>query len=181
MILISSHVRAQAVNIEISSDPNVQFNFTTIEQLLNGIVIPNAITVNIAADSTQWDLYAGSVTTAAGDWDVVQYYSTGGNGNVPVDILSMRVHNLSNTQITTGYIPLRDINTSPIEIIGNYSLADPLINCSDFNHTGANAPGSYLTDPQCYQFRVDLKATPGINYRTGVYTMQIVFIVAQDL
>ena len=34
---------------------------------------------------------------------------------------------------------------------------------------------------QCYQFRVDLKVVPGMNYRPGLYTMQIEFIIAPDL
>jgi hypothetical protein len=174
-------VKSQNVSIEIATDPNIQFNFTTIDQLANGIVIPNAITVNIISDSSKWDLYAGAVTTVAGTWENVQYYSASGTSNVPVNILSMRAHNLSNTPLTSGYVIMQDIATSTMDIIGNHMLTDPSVNCSDLNHTGTNMPGSYLTDPQCYQFRIDLKATPGINYRPGVYTMQIVFIIAEDL
>lgn len=180
-MIITCAVKAQSVAIEIASDPNVQFNFNTIDQLINGIVIPNAITVNIASDSAQWDLYTGAVTTVANQWDNVQYYTTSGVGNIPVNILSMRAHNLSNTQLTSGYIPMQDIATSTMDIIGNHLSTDPRISCSDANNIGTNAPGSFLTDPQCYQFRIDLKASPGIMYRPGTYTMQIVFIIAQDL
>ncbi len=171
----------QSVDVEISSDPNIELSFNTVAKLTNGIVIPNAITVNITAVGTTWDLYAGAVTSVAGTWDNAQYYSSGGNGTIPVNILSMRAHNLSNTTVSSGYIPMQDIASSTMDIIGNHFAPDPLVNCSDLNHVGTNATGSYLNDPQCYQFRIDLKATPGIFYRPGVYTMQIVFIIAQDL
>jgi hypothetical protein len=68
-----------------------------------------------------------------------------------------------------------------MNIIGNPLTTDPAINCSDSNPTGTNTPGSYTTDPNCYQFRVDLRITPGLNYRPGLYNLQIEFIIAPDL
>ncbi len=173
---------SQTVSIELASPPSVELTFDNINKLTNGVVIPNAITFNIEATGGQWDLYVGTVTAVAGIWDNSIYYTTSGNGAIPVNILQMRVHNLSNTSLISGYVPLEDVSTSTLDIIGNHLIApDPAVNCSDLIHTGTNTPGSYITDPQCYQFKVDLKIVPGIIYRPGLYTLQIEYIIAEDL
>lgn len=180
--LFSNQLHSQSVSIELVSNPNVEFTFNTMNKLVNGIVIPNAVTLNVESTGTQWDLYVGSVTSVAGTWDNAEYYASSGNGTPPVDLLKLRVHNLSNTQQFSGYQPMQDISVSTLDIIGNHSSApDAAVNCSDAVHVGTNTPGSYISDPQCYQFRVDFKVTPGLIYRPGVYTMQIEYIIAEDL
>jgi hypothetical protein len=185
IILLLFSVRdssAQSVDVILASNPNVEFTFNTMSKLENGIVLPNAITIDVTSIGTNWDLYVGSVTNVAGTWDNVQYYTSSGNGSPPVSLLQMRVHNNSHTQQISGFVPMQDVATSTLDIIGNHiSAPDPVVHCSDVNPIGTNTPGSYLTDPQCYQFRVDLKVTPGLNYRAGVYTMEIEFIIAADL
>ena len=182
MFLCVSFSHAQTVDIILVSNPNVDFTFNTITKLENGIVIPNAVTFNITSVGTNWDLYVGSVTTVPGTWDNAQYYTTSGNGSPPVSLLQMRVHNNSQTSQISGFVPIQDIATSTLDIIGNHVVApDPSVNCSDPVPTGTNTPGSYVTDPQCYQFRVDLKIVPGMNYRPGVYTLEIEYIIAADL
>ena len=176
------NVNAQMVNIDLATSPTADFTFDNIFKLNFGIVLPNAITLNVEAVGTQWDLYVGTVTTIAGMWDNASYYTSTGNGSIPVGILQMRVHNLSNTQQISGYVPLQDIAVSTLDIIGDHLVApDPTVNCSDLINTGTNTPGTYTVDPQCYQFKVDLKLTPGITYRPGLYTLQIDFIIAEDL
>ncbi len=180
--LSNQPVFGQSVSIELITAPTVDFTFNSISKLTNGIAIPNAIIINIEASGSQWDLYVGSVTSVAGTWDNSIFYTSSGNGAPPVSMLQMRVHNLSNTQQVSGYVPMEDISTSTLDIIGNHlSAPDPLVNCSDLVPTGTNAPGSYTTDPQCYQFRVDLKIVPGIVYRPGLYSLQVEYIIAEDL
>ena len=180
--VFNKNASAQAVNIDLATSPNVDFTFNNINKLLYGIVLPNAITLNVEAVGTQWDLYVGTVTAVAGFWDNATYYTLTGNGAIPVGILEMRVHNLSNTPQISGYVPLQDIAISTLDIIGNhFSSPDPTVNCSDLIHIGTNTAGTYATDPQCYQFKVDLKMVPGIVYRPGLYTLQIEFILAEDL
>ncbi len=181
-VAYSQNANAQMVNIDLATSPTADFTFDNIFKLNYGIVLPNAITLNVEAVGTQWDLYVGTVTTIAGMWDNASYYTSTGNGSVPVGILQMRVHNLSNTPQISGYVPLQDIAVSTLDIIGDHLVApDPAVNCSDLINTGTNTAGSYTVDPQCYQFKVDLKLTPGISYRPGLYTLQIEFIIAEDL
>lgn len=181
-VMCSSYIsKAQTVSIDLASATSVDFTFDTFHKLTNGIFIPNAILLNVEATGTQWDLYMGAATSVAGAWDNVQYYGTSGNPAPPVSIVQCRVHNLSSTPLMSGFVPLQDIATSTMNIIGNPLSADPTINCSDSNPTGTNTAGSYTTDPNCYQFRVDLRITPGLNYRPGLYNLQIEFIIAPDL
>lgn len=181
-VAYSQNANAQMVNIDLATSPTADFTFDNIFKLNYGIVLPNAITLNVEAVGTQWDLYVGTVTTIAGMWDNASYYTSTGNGSIPVGILQMRVHNLSNTPQISGFVPLQDIAVSTLDIIGDHLVApDPAVNCSDLINTGTNTAGSYTVDPQCYQFKVDLKLTPGISYRPGLYTLQIEFIIAEDL
>lgn len=181
--LFTGAIKANAqVNIDLATSPTVDFTFDNIQKITYGIVIPNAITLNIEAVGMQWDLYVGSVTTVPGTWDNAIFYTTTGNGAPPVSMLQMRVHNLRNTQQISGYVPMQDISVSTLDIIGDHTNApDPTVNCGDVVPVGTNAPGTYITDPQCYQFRVDLKIVPGITYRPGLYTLQIEYIIAEDL
>ncbi|MBL0104599.1 MAG: hypothetical protein IPP51_13070 [Bacteroidetes bacterium] len=181
MALSFQNANAQSsVAIQLASATNVDFTFDTFEKLRTGIFIANAITFNIEATGTRWDLYMGAVTTTPGLWDNVQLYGTSGTAPT-VDMIKLRVHNLSSTPLISGFVPLQDIATSTLDIIGNHNATDVDINCSDINPAGTNTAGSYTTDPQCYQFRVDLRIVPGTAYTPGLYTLQIEFVIAPDL
>ena len=146
-VAYSQNANAQMVNIDLATSPTADFTFDNIFKLNYGIVLPNAITLNVEAVGTQWDLYVGTVTTIAGMWDNASYYTSTGNGSIPVGILQMRVHNLSNTPQISGYVPLQDIAVSTLDIIGDHLVApDPAVNCSDLINTGTNTAG--VLDPR---------------------------------
>ena len=88
LLLLVSAVpcRSQSVDVSLASATNVEFTFDTFQKLMNGIFIANAITLNIEATGTQWDLYMGSVTTTPGVWDNIQYYGTSGRPEIGVPI-----------------------------------------------------------------------------------------------
>jgi hypothetical protein len=153
----------------------VDFVFNTVQKYQSGLLAMNAITLRITATGTNWDLYLGAETDVAGSWDVVTTY--GLNGDVPdVEMLKVRFRNTANTSQEATFFDLTDIGT-PVYIIGS-AIADPSINCPD---TGTNTPGSYLTDPQCYQFNVDLQITPGFTLRPGLYKLNIKYVIVEDL
>lgn len=173
---------AQSVSFELITNPSVEFTFNTINKYQNGIIIPSVVTLNVVTTGTQWDLYVGTSTAAAGVWDNIQYYSSTGDGSPPVGLLQIAFRNTSNTPQISGYVPLQDIATTTLDVIGNHNTApDPAINCNDVVHQGTNTAGTYLTDPQCYQFKVDFRIVPGTTYRAGVYTLRVDIILAQDL
>ena len=175
-------VSAQSVNFEFKTNSGVDFTFNTITKYLNGIIIPNAVTLDVVAIGTQWDLYVGTTTITPGTWDNIQYYSSTGNGFPPVGLLQIAVRNASNTSQISGYIPMHDIATTSVDIIGNHLTApDPPVNCADVAHQGTNTAGSYTSDPQCYQFNIDFRIVPGLNYIAGQYSLRVDFIIARDL
>ncbi len=170
---------AQTLSYGPKTSPNVEFTFNTMNKYQNGLTIPNVLTLNINADLTQWDLYVGATSANPGFFEVSNYYSTTGN-EPDVGLLQIRLRNTSNTSQVTGFIPLTDI-AIPTDIIGNHLGADDPVDCDDPAPVGTNKPGNYLTRPECYRFSVDLRVTPGLAYRAGLYTLRIDFMLVQDL
>jgi hypothetical protein len=157
----------------------VEFTFNTINEYVNGITLSNVLTLNVDAAS-QWDLYVGATTASPGEWDATTYYSNTGDDPL-VGLVEMRFRNASNTSLVSGFFPLTDI-TSATNIIGDYLNApDPAISCDDVVPTGTNTAGDYILRPECYKFNVDLRITPGLTHRAGLYTLRIDFILAADL
>jgi hypothetical protein len=172
----------QGVAFELKSNPSVDFTFNTIEKYTKGITIRDAVILDVVANGTQWDMYVGSVTSAAGTWDNVQYYSATGDGAPPVGLLQVQFRNSSSTPLITGFVPMQDLSTSTLDIIGNHNSApDPPVNCADASHKGTNTAGTYVTDPQCYRFKVDFRIVPGLSYRAGLYNAEVDIIIARDL
>jgi len=175
--LVSLKLQAQSVSFALKTSPNIDFVFNTIEKYEQGIVMPSVLTLKVEAVSSEWDLYVGTTTITAGNFDLLNSYSTSGSAAIPVGILKARVYNTSNTSLTgTSFFNLTDIAT-PTYLIGS-SSNDASANCGS---TGTNVSGSYATQPQCYTFKVDLKATPGLTYRAGLYSLRVDFILVQDL
>ena len=157
---------AQSVSFELSTNPSIDFTFNTIAKYQNGIIIPSAVKLNVVTTGTQWDMYVGTTTSTAGTWDNIQYYSATGDGFPSVGLLQIAFRNISNTPQITGYVPLEDIATTSLNVIGERTNSpDPPINCNDVVNQGTNTQGSYLVDPQCYQFKVDFRIVPGLTYR----------------
>lgn len=168
---------AQSVSFALKTSPNINLVFDSIDKYRNGIVIPSFVTLKVETVGTEWDLYMGTTTNANGFFDVNTTYGTSGNSSVPVSILQARVYNASGTSQTgTSFFNLTDIAT-PVYLIGS-TANDVAVNCSS---SGTNVAGSYTTQPQCYSFKVDLKATPGLTYRAGSYSLRVDFVLIQDL
>jgi hypothetical protein len=135
-----------------------------------------AVTLNINVTGTNWDLYVGAETTNTGYWDVASTYSS--NGLTPtIDLVELRFRNLNNTSQQSGYFDLTDIS-SPTYVIGSAAAPDPSVSCPG---TGTNEPGDYLSNPACYQFKVDLRINPDFSFQAGLYTLTIKYVIVEDL
>lgn len=179
LILFLSHtvLFAQSVSFALKTSPSVGFVFDTIDKYNNGIVIPSFVTLRVEAVGSEWDLYVGTTTATPGEFDVNTSYGTSGIASLPVSILQARVYNASNTSLTgSSFFNLSDI-TNPRYLIGSVANDAPVA-CGT---TGTNVAGSHTSQPQCYSFKVDLKATPGLNYKAGSYSLRVDFVVIQDL
>jgi len=127
-------------------------------------------------------MYIGASTATAGTWDNIQYYSSTGDGAPPISLLQVQIRNSSNTPLITGYVPMQDLATTTLDIIGDHHNApDPPVNCGDASPKGTNTAGSYIISPQCYRFKVDFRIVPGTTYRAGLYNAEVDIIIARDL
>ncbi len=166
----------QSVSFALKTSPNLEFIFNTVDKYETGIIRANAVTLNIEAVGTQWDLYVGTTTTTPGKWDVVSTYAS--TGTLPtVDMVELQFRNASNTSQVSGFFSLTDIST-PTYIIGSAVNPDPATNCPN---NGTNTAGSYIGSPQCYKFNVDMRIKPGLSFRPGLYTLRVDYVIIQDL
>ena len=169
-------VSAQSLSFELKESPDVEFVFNTVQKYQTGVVVPNAISLRIIADGVNWDLYVGAETDSPGYWNELTAYSDYG-AEPTTDILELRFRNTANTSQQFGWFPVSDINT-PVFIIGSENPGDPSVNCPG---QGTNTPGSYLTEPQCYLFNVDMRVVPGFDLKPGLYNLLIKYVIVEDL
>lgn len=175
LIVCNVSVKSQTLSFALKTSPNISFNFATISDYVNGITQLDAATLNIEAAGLEWDLYVGSTTVSPGMWNVTSTYSLSGTPP-PISILLIRARNSSNTSQASVFSALQDISL-PTYIIGS-SAADASTTCPAL---GTNTAGNYLSNPNCYQFHIDLKLIPGLTYQAGLYNLRIDYILIQDL
>ena len=176
MMLYPAKNTAQSLSFSVKTSPNLLFDFNTVQKYLVGITQINVCELNIDAVGTQWDLYVGATTAVAGEWDVSSYYSA--NGTIPTtDMVELRFRNMAQTAQVPGFFNLQDIS-SPTYIIGSAISPDVAVYCPG---VGTNSPGTYVANTQCYRFNVDMKITPGLGNRAGLYSLRIDYVLVQDL
>ncbi|MBN2747057.1 MAG: hypothetical protein JXR34_10055 [Bacteroidales bacterium] len=177
LVSLNGKLSAQSVSFGITAhSDNITFDFNTIQSYLAGKTFYNAYELMVDVSGSQFDLYVGATTSVPGFFDVVSTYSSTGT-TPPVSILQMQFRNSMNTSLMSGFFPLTDIST-PTYIIGTPAAPDLSISCPN---VGTNVAGSYLTNPGCYKFNLDLKIVPGFSYKPGLYTLRIDYILIQDL
>ena len=172
--LIASYCFAQTLDISITRGTDIDFTFNTIRQYTNGIIRPNATEFRIES-TAEWDLYVGTQTTTPGQWDLLTSYSSAGSSTVPVSILEIRAVSPGGTSQQNTFFQLQDVS-NPVYLIGS-AADDARVNSG----VGTNAPGNGSNDPFTHRFRIDYKLTPGMGYRPGVYSLTVVFTLAEDL
>lgn len=165
---------SQTLDITVTRGTDLDFTFNTIRQYMNGIITPNATEFQITS-TTEWDLYVGSQTITPGEWDLLTSYSSVGNSQVPVSILEVRATSPGGTSQQTSFFQMQDVS-NPVYLIG--SAADDVLTTTG---VGTNAPGDPSNDLFTHRFRIDYKLTPGVDYRPGVYSLTVVFTLAEDL
>lgn len=173
-LLFTSSVFSQTLDILITRGTNLDFTFNTIRDYTNGVIVPNATEFRIES-TAEWDLYVGTQTNVAGQWDQLTAYSSAGSAAIPVSTLEIRAVSPGGTSQQTSFFQLQDI-TTPIYLIGS-AADDPLTGAG----VGTNAPGDPSNDPFTHRFRIDYRLTPGVSYQPGVYSLTVVFTVAEDL
>lgn len=164
----------QTLDLSITKGSDLVFTFNTIRSYTTGAVLGNASEVTVES-TVEWDLYIGTETTVPGFWDLIQSYSDAGDDNVPVSIMEVRANSPGLTSQEGAFFQLQDIST-PIFLIGSNGN-DPTTGSG----IGTNDPGDSASDPFTHRFRISYKLSPGFDYSPGIYTMTVLFTIAEDL
>jgi len=163
------------LSLTMTTEPQVDFVFKTIQEYNHGITKFNAVKLNVDA-TVGWDLYAFALTGADNVWDSVETYSTNGTSNIPAEVLMIRASNGYGEQTTwpvmhsvTDTVNFQDF--TPITGQPNAGLGANLTPgiTTQFIAGSLNAvidtcmnPGTALTNPTTHQFRLDYRIVPGI-------------------
>ncbi|TVQ10974.1 MAG: hypothetical protein EA361_13140 [Bacteroidetes bacterium] len=157
-----------------ASDVNMVFNTHQSYQL--GKTIMNALVLGVVAEGVNWNFYVAADTEDSAnpdEWEQVLSYSQ--HGTIPrVSDLEVRVRNTANTSDFLDFFPLRNTD-NPVYIIPEVSET---ITCPE---RGTNSPGSYLTQPECFRFRIDYRFKPTYDMQPGLYRLLVVYVISENL
>lgn len=192
MLLLSTFSKAQIVCGDVQFVPNTtvtaDFTFDTFSKYLSGITYNAVATVRVQVDeqappdpNCKWLLRmevdnnpaAGTNVT---DWETrVDYSPTSSAPEPTIDILNVRVDNPCNTPFNAGVYQTFTNHGDQLDIIQNTGVVITAGSCV----TNVNGPGSFYTNYDEFTFKVDLRISPGFNYRPGIYELELIFHVEE--
>lgn len=170
----------------MSTPGNVDFEFSDMQKYVSGITHSGSTQLRLKIDETvvgscKWRLMMYITNNGylpTNDWEPLTYY--GASGNAPqLNLIQVNVYNGCGTPLNSGTYQIfaGNINYDILEIIP--ALPNPRNlpgTCSD---TQVNAPGSYLTDYNEYNFNIDYRILPGYSLRPGAYQIKINFCLVE--
>ncbi|ASB49109.1 hypothetical protein [Alkalitalea saponilacus] len=146
------------LNLTMTTNPQVDFVFRTIQEYQQGITRFNAVQLEVDA-TMNWDLYAYASTD---NWTQVEQYSSNGSAVLPAEILEINSSVASSApQNFNDFTSLRGLTNSEAgggPTIETQFLAGEL-------GTGAGesfAPGTAAANPGTHRFRLDMRLVPDI-------------------
>lgn len=155
------------LDLTMTSDPQVDFTFSTIQDYQNGIIKFNAVQLEVDA-TVAWDMYVYASTEL---WTQVESFSTNGSGELPAEIL-MISSSVDNSAIGTAVAvdgtlqSLRGLTNSGMN--DGAPDAETQFLAGDFgtvqsgDATDAFAPGTAAGNPSTHKFRMDYALYPGV-------------------
>ena len=184
------------LNLTMTTNPQVDFSFKTIQEYQQGITRFNATQLEVDA-TLAWDLFVYANTDT---WTQVEAYSTNGNGALPAEVLEFR-SSVDNAAFTpegfTAFTSLKGLTNSAVA--GGIPTAATQFLAGAVGTTGTNdsyAPGTASANPTTNRFRIDMRMVPeipatfpnstvarvGPNYaQAGYYYLEVVYSLVEDL
>jgi hypothetical protein len=184
----------------MTTDPQVDFTFETIQEYELGITKFNATQLEVDA-TLAWDLFAYAATDSMVQ---VEAYSTNGNSTLPAEILEMQsdVSNSSAPENFDAFVSLKGLTNSGVT--GGVPNANTQFLAGQFGTLGggggAFAPGTAASNPDTHKFRIDMRLKPGVpasfpnstvtlasggngtDYaQAGYYYLEVVYNLVEDL
>ncbi|TVQ10975.1 MAG: hypothetical protein EA361_13145 [Bacteroidetes bacterium] len=146
------------LTLTMTTNPQVDFVFSTIQEYQNGITRFNAVQLEVDA-TMAWDLYVYANSDA---WIQVDQYSTNGNPWLPAEILQMNSSITSAApQNMNGFTSLRGLGNS--EAGGGPTVETQFLAGEVGTALGESfAPGTAAANPDSHRFRLDMRLTPEI-------------------
>ncbi|TCO11034.1 hypothetical protein [Natronoflexus pectinivorans] len=146
------------LNLTMTTNPQVDFVFRTIQEYQQGITRFNAVQLEVDA-TMNWDLYAYASTD---NWVQVEQYSTNGSGVLPAEILEIQssVTSLA-PQNFNGFTSLRGLTNS--EAAGGPTDETQFLAGQVGTAIGESfAPGTAAANADTHRFRLDMRLVPDI-------------------
>ncbi len=185
------------LDLTMTTDPQVDFAFKTIQQYQNGITKFNAVKLEVDA-TVAWDLFAYASTDY---WTQVDAYSTNGTDSLPSEILEINQTNDNSATPPGGtfntFASIKGLTNSGVS--GGVPSAPSTQFLAGEVGTAAGesyAPGTANANPATHQFRLDYRikpaipatfpnstvSLPGVGFaQAGYYYLEVVYSLVEDL
>ena len=188
------------LDLTMTTDPQVDFVFKTIQEYELGITKFNATQLEVDA-TLAWDLFAYAATDTLVQ---VEAYSTNGNPTLPAEVLEMQsdVDNSAASENFNDFISLKGLTNS--EVVGGVPTANTQFLAGSFGTVSGGGtafdPGTASSNPSTHQFRIDMRLVPGVpasfpnstvpltaggnseDYaQAGYYYVEVVYNLVEDL
>ena len=181
---INAQIHCGAVSFEPSDAVSLNLQFTTFSDYSSGITINGAATLKIRVEDKvvpdpdcKWFLTmeVGNNPgggTAASDWETLSQFGTGNAPEPTLDILEVRVSNGCATSPIDGVYSSYFNNHGDVQAL----IADLLtrVNANSCIQN-VNGPGNYVTNYNEYTFRIDVRVRPNLNFKPGIYQLNLKF------
>lgn len=185
------------LNLNVISNPQVEFSFSSIDEYSRGIVKYNAVRLQVDA-TVNWDLFAYASTDF---WTQAEAYSKDGEADLPAEVLEIQAisPNLSSPQggNFNDFTSIKGLSNSGV--VGGVPDAGSTQFIAGMVGTGPDesyGAGSARSNPETHDFRVHYRVVPGLPTRfpnstvplggkgflqAGNYTIEVVFALVEDL
>jgi len=185
------------LNLTMTTNPQVDFVFKTIQEYNLGITRFNATQLEVDA-TLAWDLF---VYPTSDFWTQVEAYSHNGNATLPAEILELESNvACAAPQNLTAMDELYGLTKSTVAN-GVPTVATQYL-AGEFGSAAgqSNAPGTAAKNPDTHKFRIDMRLKPGIPAifpnssvlisaggtgedfaQAGYYYLEVVYALIEDL
>lgn len=185
------------LNLTMTTNPQVDFVFKTIQEYRQGITRFNATKLEVDA-TLSWDLF---VYANSDSWTQVEAYSTNGNPTLPAEILEMQSSVTSTAPVNINtFSSLLGLTNSTVAA-GVPTAATQFLAGQFGTAAGESfAPGTAADNPTTHKFRIDMRLKPSIPAtfpnstvlltaggnnqayaQAGYYYLEVVYSLVEDL
>lgn len=182
--VLYGQIHCGAVSIEPSDPVSLNLSFSSFQEYVNGITVYGVARIKIRVEDKvipdpdcRWFLTMEvnnnpGAGTAAADWETLGTYGVGPANPPEIDILEVRISNACATSPINGTFASYFSTSGDIQdIIANLLPRKNAGACSD----NVNGPGDFLSNYNEYTFQVDIRVKPDLDFKPGVYQLNLKF------